>query len=310
MNKTKMMTGAAAMISVVAAGSFAHAQNAAPNAAPRAPVATKQGPSAAAQLMAGPYFAVGPQFPSDPNIPAAPRGGAGRGPAAADGAAPGRGGRGAGAGGGPPLGANGVATFGTEENAPLIWEEHWTRAPMTQPMTQGNLGNPSLRLHIYGDPAGIRKTQHPNEDYTYTGESPNNWMLTVSDPTSYWDLRVPGKIMMRTRNTGYDRLAHIIIKTPDGKYYASEEGSGESSAWVNRDYILADLHWRNLTMADAPSNSRKADPNRAVIAATSVATPDLSKVEEIGFSDLMPGGFIPATLRINGWALFGKKVAR
>ena len=40
--------------------------------------------------------------------------------------------------------------FGTDENAELIFEEHWTNAPMTQPMKQENLGNQSLRLHLYG----------------------------------------------------------------------------------------------------------------------------------------------------------------
>ena len=82
---------------------------------------------------------------------------------------------------------------------------------------------------------------------------------------------------------------------------------------MNRDYILADLHWRNLSMVDAPTNlnpARKPDPNRAVIVPTSVAVPDLSKVEEIGFSDLMPGGFIPATTRVNSWAVYGKKAPR
>ncbi len=289
------------------------AQTPAPQMSPN----TKQGDSAAAGLAAGPYFAVGPQYPTDPNAPPpAARGGQGANGAAgrAQAAAGGNAGRGqAAAEGGPPRGSNGVATFGTEENAPLIWEEHWTRQALTQPMTQENLGNKNLRLHIYGDAAGIRKTAHANEDYTYTGEARNNWAITVSDPQNYWDLRVPGKILLRTRNTGY-RLTHIIIKTADGKYYASEEGSGESSAWINRDYIFSDLHWRNLTMTDAPSNvastTRPVDPNRAVLVPTSVATPDLSKVEEVGFSDLMPGGFIPATTRVNAWALFGKKVPR
>ena len=277
----------------------------------------KPGPNDAAELSKGgaPFFAVGPQFPNDPNAPPrAPRAGANG--AGANGAAAGRGaagGRGANPGGGPPLGANGVATFGTEDNAALLWEEHWNRAPLTQPMTQENLGNQNLRLHIYGDAVGIRKTQHANEDYTYTGETRSNWAITVSDPASYWDLRVPGKILLRTRNTGF-RNTHIILKTADGKYYASEEGSPESSAWINRDYILADLHWRNLTMADAPSgvtgDRRPADPKRAVLVPTSVGTPDLGKVEEIGFSDLMEGGFIPATTRVNGWALWGKKVPR
>lgn len=223
----------------------------------------------------------------------------------------GRGARGGGTGNGAPRGANGAPTFGTDENAALIFEEHWTNSPLTQPMKQENLGNKDLRLHLYGDLAGIRKTAHTTEDYTYTGETRNNWMITVSDPASYYDLRLPGKVMLRTRNTGY-RVTHIAIRTADGKYFVSEEGSGESMAWMNRDYILADLHWRSLTMADTPSGAgpRKAEADRAVIVAAGIGTPDLSKIDEIGFTDLMPGGFIPSTTRVNSWAVYGKKVPR
>jgi hypothetical protein len=207
-------------------------------------------------------------------------------------------------------GGGGASTFGTGENAELIFEEKWTRAPMAQPMTQVNLGNQNLKLHLYGDIGGIRKTFHEIEDYTYTGETRNNWMITVSDPANLYDLTLPGKVMLRTRNTGF-RLTHIVIKTTDGRYFVSEEGSGESRAWMNRDYIMADLHWRSLTMVDTLNNARRpAAPDRAVIVAAGVATPDLSKVDEIGFTDLMPGGFIPATTRINAWAVYGKKVAR
>jgi acetyl esterase/lipase len=190
---------------------------------------------------------------------------------------PGNAGRGRGDGSGPTRGANGAPGFGTEENAPLIFEERWTNAPLTQPLKQENLGNQHLKLHLYGDVVGIRKTQHPLEDYTYTGEAPNTWMITVSDPQNYFDLRLPGKVMLRTRNTGY-RQTHIAIRTADGRYYVTEEGSGESSAWMNRDYILSDMHWRSLKMEDTPTNlARKPDPERAVIVAAGVATPDLSK---------------------------------
>ena len=223
------------------------------------------------------------------------------------------GGRGDAAGGGAARaggGGGGTSSFGTGENAELIFEEKWTRAPMAQPMTQENLGNQNLKLHLYGDTGGIRKTFHEIEDYTYTGETRNNWMITVSDPTSYFDLTLPGKVMLRTRNTGF-RLTHIVIKTADGNYFVSEEGSGESKAWMNRDYIMSDLHWRSLTMVDTLNNARRpAAPDRAVIVAAGVATPDLSKIDEIGFTDLMPGGFIPATTRINAWAVYGKKVPR
>jgi hypothetical protein len=118
--------------------------------------------------------------------------------------------------------------------------------------------------------------------------------------------------MLRTRNTGY-RFTHVIIKTADGKYYASEEGSGESSSWVNIEYALSDLHWRNLLMTDTPtnaSNRREPDPKLVPIIPTTKATPDLKKVEEIGFSDLMPGGWIPATTRVNAWEVYGKQVPR
>lgn len=230
-------------------------------------------------------------------------------------------GRGQGTQGGTPPGTAapapgrqgaGGGSFGTAENAELIFEERWTRAPLAQPMKQENLGNQHLRLHLYGDVEGIRKTMHAVEDYTYTGETRNTWMITVSDPASYFDLRLPGKVMLRTRNTGF-RLTHIVIRTSDGRFYVSEEGSGESSAWMNRDYILADLQWRNVTMDDRPTSvnpNRPADPKRHVIVATSRATPDLSKIDEIGFTDLLPGGFIPATTRINAWAVYGKKAAR
>jgi len=133
----------------------------------------------------------------------------------------------------------------------------------------------------------------------------------VSDPKNYFDLSLPGKMMLRTRNTGY-RQAHIAIRTADGKYYVTEEGSGESSAWMNRDYILSDMHWRSLMMEDTPSGggNRKPEPDRQVIVAAGVATSDLSKIDEIGFTDLLPGGFIPSTTRVNSWAVYGKKVPR
>jgi hypothetical protein len=239
---------------------------------------------------------------------AAPQGGNAQAPA--EGARGAR--RGGGAGGGAAR-AGGAPTFGTDESAPLLFEEKWTRAPMSQPMKLDSLGNKNLTLHLYGDTAGIRKTFHETEDYTYTGETRSNWMITVSDPTSYFDMRLPGKVMLRTRNTGF-RQTHVAIRTADGNYYVSEEGSGESRAWMNRDYILQDLHWRSLTMEDTPSNAASAtrpkDPARHVIVAAGVATPDLSRVAEIGFTDLMPGGFIPSTTRVNAWAVYGKKVAR
>jgi len=211
-------------------------------------------------------------------------------------------GRGRGEGGftGPPA-----------EPATLLFREAWT-SEMAQPMVQSTLSNKALLLHIYGNADEVRKTAHPTEDYTYTGETTTNWAITLSDPTHYWDLTRDARIRLKTRNSGL-RTTHVVIKTADGKYFASEEGSPESSAWIERDYILRDLTWRTLLMTDTPtnaSNRRAPNPKRVPLIATARAAPDLTKVEEIGFSDLMEGGWIPATSRIQSWEVWGKAVAR
>ena len=198
------------------------------------------------------------------------------------------------------------------EPSPLLFHEAWTRAPLTQPMVQDNLGNKHLTLHIYGNANEIRKTYHPADDYTYTGETTTNWAITVSDTSALWNLSGTAKIRLKTQNSGY-RFLHVVIKTADGHYYVSEEGNPESSVWIERDYIFSDLHWRNLMMTDTPtnaSNRRQPDPKRIPIVPTSRATPDLSRVEEVGFSDLMAGGWIPSTSRVASFSVFGKAISR
>jgi hypothetical protein len=207
---------------------------------------------------------------------------------------------------------SGGAGIGSAEVATLIFEEHWRDIPMAEPITHEHLTNQDLLLHIYGDWQHIRATQHPTEAYTYTGETVTNWALTLSDPKFYYDLSGTGKVMLRTRNSGY-RFTHVVIKTLDGKWYASEEGSPESTSWIEREYALSDLHWRILLMTDTPSNSsnrRQPDPKLVPIVPMGVGHPDLAKVDEVGFSDLMPGGWIPSTSRVNSWKVFGKKVQR
>lgn len=209
-------------------------------------------------------------------------------------------------------GAGGGGRGGGGEAASLIFREAWTRAPQAQPILQANLGNQDLVLHTYGDSANIRKTFHTTEDYTYTGETVTNWALTVSDPKNYWDLARDGKVMLRTRNSGM-RVTRIVIKTADGRYFVSEEGSPDSNVWMDREYVLSSLKWWTLLMTDTPTNPitvRKPDASRQPIVPQAPGQPDLSRVDEVGFTDLMPGGWIPSTSRVHSWALYGRKVAR
>jgi hypothetical protein len=238
-------------------------------------------------------------------------------------AAPAGPGRGARAGGqGAPAGPGGQGGAGRGEGgftsapanpAKLLFRETWATV-MAQPIVQSSLSNQSLRLHVYGNASEIRKTTHAAQDehYTYTGETQGNWAITVSDPKNMWDLTGDGRFRMQTRNSGL-RTTHIVIKTTDGRYFASEDGNPESSAWIERDYIFRDMTWRLLLMTDTPSNaSNQRQPNaaRVPLIPTSRATPDLTKVEEVGFSDLQEGGWIPSTSRVRSWEVWGKVVPR
>lgn len=204
-------------------------------------------------------------------------------------------------------------TSAPEHPAVMLFRETWATAA-TQPMVQASISNKTLILHIYGDASEIRKSTHAQDDeqYTYTGETTTNWAITLSDPKNNWDLTGDGRFRMQTRNSGL-RTTHIVIKTTDGKYFASEEGNPESTAWIARDYIFRDLTWRALLMTDTPSNtSNRRQPNakRIPLIPQQRATPDLSKVEEVGFSDLMEGGWIPSTSRIRSWEVWGKTVPK
>jgi hypothetical protein len=58
------------------------------------------------------------------------------------------------------------------------------------------------------------------------------------------------------------------------------------------------------------SNRRQPDPKRVPILPTSKGMPDLTQVDEVGFSDLMEGGWVPATSRVAAVELYGKAVPR
>src|SRR5262245_37226027 len=128
----------------------------------------------------------GTVYAQNANPPAAGRGAGAAPPAAARGGAAAARGNGGGTNGVNPGIETGGAGIGSAEVAPLIFEEHWSNVPpAAQPIEQRQLSNQNLRLHLYGDVAGIRGTQHPTESYTYTGEAITNWALTLSDPNFY-----------------------------------------------------------------------------------------------------------------------------
>ena len=100
--------------------------------------------------------------------------------------------------------------------------------------------------------------------------------MTLRHKDAYVDLRTVAKIKWRSNNSGL-RALHIIIKTADGKWYISEQADGPMTDWREREFTPRELTWLTLGI-------------NAVVETGPAYNVDVSKVDEIGYTDLMTGG--------------------
>ena len=90
------------------------------------------------------------------------------------------------------------------------------------------------------------------------------------------DLTGLARIKMVTKVSGYHQV-RPIVKLADGTMLVANRAEGSTVDWLESDIAVSELRWRKL------------DPARLVTVGDWVEKPDLSRVDEIGFADLMPG---------------------
>ena len=147
---------------------------------------------------------------------------------------------------------------------------------------QGDVANLKLEVRLYGDKTGLVTVKRPdNNDMTYvmTLLCASNCAITLRDKNNDVDLTGFATIHWRTRINGF-HLLHPILKLADGTWLVGDQPTGYSADWVESEIQLADVRWRSLDIENVvESNAGKW-----------VEHPNLSRVEEIGFTDLMRGG--------------------
>ena len=183
----------------------------------------------------------------------------------------------------------------------LFFREDWAETPAATPITQEHVANPDLVLTLYGPGRdGVRKSHHdkPSDDpfYVWSGQCPSNWAVTLRHRRAEVDLTGLAKIRWRSQQSGFRQL-HIILKLANGSWIIGDTGDGESLDWRVREFNIQDLRWRVLNIKDVVEGAR-------------LERPDLSRVDEVGFTDLMPGGSSDACSRIDWMEVYGKTVLR
>jgi hypothetical protein len=142
-------------------------------------------------------------------------------------------------------------------------------------------------------------------------DPPNLWTgvchapiaVTLRHETSYVDLTGLARIRWVTRVSGF-HVVRPVVKLADGNWFVGDYGEGAPSAnstlFLDSEFALSSVRWRPL------------DISRVVTTGQAWATPDLRRVDEIGFADLLPGsghgwgGFV----NVGRIEVFGRPVAR
>ncbi|MCC6363472.1 MAG: hypothetical protein IT165_08090 [Bryobacterales bacterium] len=183
----------------------------------------------------------------------------------------------------------------------LFFREDWKETPAATPITQAHVANPDLILSLHGPgKAGVKKSHHdkPADDpyYVWSGTAEANWAVSLRHASRDVDLRGLAKIRWRSKQAGF-RYLRPVLRLADGAWLVGDAADGPSSDWREREFPIADIHWRRLDIA-------------TVVEGKWVEHPDLSRVTEIGFTDLMRGGESDACSRLDWMEVYGRGVAR
>ncbi len=188
-----------------------------------------------------------------------------------------------------------------EQRPETFFREDFKETPPQIPITQDHIVNSNLLISLYGEGADlIKKSNHdkPYDDpfYVWSGLCEDNWAVTLKHKSKNVDLSKQAKIRWRSKQSGFREL-HIILKLSDGTWLISDATDGLSKDWRIKEFNIADIRWMSLDIETMTEKNWIEDP-------------DLTKVEEIGWTDLMIGGGSEACSRVDWIEVDGYTVSR
>jgi hypothetical protein len=206
------------------------------------------------------------------------------------------------AGAAPPPGA---AAEHAPQRPPLFLREEWKQAAGggEHSVTAASLANPDLDLTLIVPAGQIILTGNAGDEnnptHVWLGLCTAPCGLALRSREHLADLSGLARIRWTTKTSGYHQI-RPVVKLADGTWLVGDRADGSPRDWVISEISFADLHWLKL------------DITRAVATGVPVEHVDLSRVDQIGFVDLMPGsGHGPG-----GWSdvaqieVYAKAVAR
>src|SRR5438132_6410488 len=194
----------------------------------------------------------------------------------------------------------------TATRPPLLFTETWKEPPHTAPLTDAErrvsqqvVSNSDLELKLYGpDAKSVSVNPHEGRLDLWNGDTASPVAVTLRHKSSYFDLTGLARLRWILRTNGL-HVIHPVLKLADGTLIAGTDANETDGVFLSREIAFSNQRWYKL------------DPMK-VATTVVVPNPDLSKVDEIGWVDLAPGG----CRGVAGWAnvstieLYAKAVPR
>ena len=176
----------------------------------------------------------------------------------------------------------------------LVFTETWKQTGLERNVDNDVVANPNLELKLYGStskemqiaPTTPNTRQDPPNLWTGTCNGPV--AATLRDKNNYVDLTGRAKIRWQTRSAGF-HVVRPVLKLADGTFLVGDhaDGDGATENFIETEFSIASVRWLKLDIATV--TTVHGDRQKAPEVGRWVEKPDLSKVDEIGFADLMPG---------------------
>jgi hypothetical protein len=187
---------------------------------------------------------------------------------------------------------------------PLFFRETWKTVKSEHAATQDQVSNANLELKLYGpsanDVQAVGNADDPsNPPHVWTGLCTAPVAVALRDKDNYVDLTGLARVRWQTKVSGFHKV-RPIVKLADGTWLVGDQADGSTVDWHDSEFSISEVRWLKLKV------------DKVVTTGNFVKDPDLSKVDEIGFADLLPSsGHGPG-----GWSdvaafeVYGKAVKR
>ena len=217
---------------------------------------------------------------------------------------------------GTPLGALPLSVA-----AALAFKVEWVR-PASQEDTkvrympvQANVADPNVVMTFYGKAAKqILTTSAPGLSGApygvWAGTAEGPFAVTFKDTKGYVDMTGLAYVRWATKTAGFHAV-RPVIRLANGDLLVGDLTFESVAKMSEHEFSLLNIRWLKLDperiVTMAPPRS-PANPNPG----TWAPAPDLTRIDEIGFTDLMPGsghgqgGYI----QLGGIEVFGKLIPR